>query len=125
LVEKGAVCPIEQANGEPVRVLPMLKAGTFATFAGWSTVADDRDPTPSMVHLVLRPAGSDGEADAFLAGKRTLRDDPSYADPRMRNAGWLASGRLPQVPGRYQVLLWVGDADVQVACDTQQVLDLQ
>ena len=124
-MQRGAACPIEQVNGEAVRALPALKAGSFATFAGWSTVADDRDPTPPMVHLVLRPAGSDGDADAFIPGKRVPRHDPSSTEARMRNAGYMVSGRLPQVPGRYQVLLWVGDSRVQVPCQTGQQLELQ
>lgn len=121
----GAACPIEQVNGEHIRAVPGLKAGTFVTFSGWSTIASERNPTPPLVHVVLRPVGSGGEADAFIPGKRVPRNDPSATDSRVRNAGFTASGRLPGVPGKYQVLVWVGNAEFQVSCDTGQVAVLE
>lgn len=125
LQPKGAICPIERVNGELVRSIPVLKAGQIATVAGWITIADEKNPTPALIHLVLRPSGSKGDADAFIAGKRETRRDPSSTDKRMLNSGYIATGRLPTIPGTYEVFVWTGDGDVQVACNTQQRLELQ
>lgn len=121
----GVLCPIEKLNGEGVRQLPALRAGSVVTLSGWATVADAANPTPPLVHLVLRPRGSSGSADAFLPGQREARTDLAATNPRIRNAGFVVTARLPSVPGRYDVLLWTGSEDAQVECDTHARLELQ
>lgn len=77
-----------------------------------------------MVYVVFRSTVPDGSPDLFWPGVRVARPDHAEGNPLLANAGWSAAGDLPRNPGKYKVLVWVGDADTQRECDTHEVLDL-
>ena len=124
-VEKGRViCPLEVVNGNPVRDTRTFPAGSKATLVGWSRVADRQRPVPPLVHAVFRSTVPDGSADLFWPGVRVARPDIALTDSRMAMSGYSVSGRLPENPGRYRVLIWVGDTGLQRECDTGEVFTL-
>lgn len=120
----GVICPLEIANGNPIRLSRAFAAGSRAALVGWSTVADRNEPVPPLAYVVFRSTVPDGSADLFWPAKRVVRPDLAQSDPRLAKAGYAASGELPKMPGKYKVLLWVGDANVQRECDTAETLDL-
>jgi len=124
LMQGSVICPLEIANGNPIRQSRSLAAGSRATLVGWSTVADRNQPVPPRAYVVFRSTAPDGSADVFWPATRVARPDLTQSDPRRAQAGYAASGELPKGPGKYKVLLWVGDANVQRECDTAEVLDL-
>lgn len=123
-VTGNVICPLEIVNGNSIRQSRTLQAGTRASLVGWSRVADQREPVPPMVHVVFRSTVPDGSQDLFWPGVRVPRPEHSEGNPLLANAGWSAAGNLPRNPGKYQVLLWVGNAGTQRECDTHEVLDL-
>jgi hypothetical protein len=124
VVSGGAICPLESVNGEDIRQKRSFAAASRATLVGWSTVADKARPVPPMATIVLRSVVPDGSRDLFWPGIRVARPDLS-SDPRLLASGYSASGVLPQNPGRYKVLVWVGDARLQHECDTLRVLEVR
>jgi len=124
LSKGGVICPLEMANGNPLRQSRSFVAGSRAALVGWSTVADRAQPVPPLAYIVFRSAMPDGSADLFWSARRVARPDLSQSDPRLARAGYAADGELPKLPGKYKVLLWVGDAHAQRECDTGETLDL-
>jgi hypothetical protein len=120
----GAICPFEMANGNPIRQSRSFAAGSMAALVGWSTVADRHQPVPPLAYVVFRSTVPDGSADLFWQARRISRPDLSQSDPRLAGAGYAAAGELPKVPGKYKVLLWVGDSSTQRECDTGETFDL-
>ena len=123
VVSGRVICPLEVVNGRQVRESRSFTVATKATLVGWSTVADRDHPTPPMATVVFRSTVPDGSPDLFWPGKRVARPD-LVREGRVLNAGYSASGEFPRNPGRYKVLVWVGDAQLQRECDTKEVFDI-
>lgn len=119
------ICPLEIINGDSIRRGRSFPAGSKATLVGWSTVANRDEPVPPLVHVVFRSTVPDGSADLFWPGKRVARPELSQNDERLANSGYAAVGNFPTSPGKYKVLVWVGDEKAQRECDTGEVFDLQ
>ena len=123
LVTGRVICPLEIVNGRQVRESRSFTVSSKATLVGWSTVADHDHPVPPMATIVFRSTVPDGSADLFWPGKRVARPDLAL-EPRLLNAGYSASGEFPKNPGKYRVLVWVGDAQLQRECDTKEVFEV-
>jgi hypothetical protein len=117
------ICPLESVNGRQVRESRAFTISSKATLVGWSTVADHDHPVPPMATIVFRSLVPDGSGDLFWPGMRVARPELS-PEPRLRDAGYSASGSFPSRPGRYKVLVWVGDGQLQRECDTKEVFDI-
>ena len=76
-----------------------------------------------MATIVFRSIVPDGSHDLFWPGLRVARPDLA-TDPHFLNAGYSASGRFPSRPGKYRVLVWVGDAGTQRECDTKEIFEI-
>jgi hypothetical protein len=124
LLRGGVICPLESVSGNSIRQSRSFRSGSRATLVGWSRVADLHEPTPPLVHVVFRSIVPDGSPDLFWSGLRVPRPDLAQADAVLATAGYAASGPLPANPGKYKVLVWVGDENVQRECDTGEVFDL-
>lgn len=114
------MCFIERVNQKPVRALPTFRTQDAVVFQGWANVADGERPTPSRIHIVLRPKGGTS-ADAYLEMGRMPRPDLAGGDPRREMIGFEGEGRLPAV-GTYDVLVSQSDADWESICRTGIVL---
>lgn len=123
LVTGRVICPLEIVNGRQVRESRSFPVSGKATLVGWSTVADRDHPVPPMATIVFRSTVPDGSPDLFWPGQRVARPDLSQ-EARLLNAGYSASGEFPKNPGRYRVLVWVGDAQLQRECDTKEIFDI-
>ena len=124
LLRGRVICPLESVSGNSIRQSRSFRAGSRATLVGWSRVADLREPDPPLVHVVFRSMVPDGSPDLFWSGMRVSRPDLAQSDAALAKAGYAASGTFPANPGRYQVLVWVGDQNVERECDTGEVFDL-
>ncbi|MBF6023247.1 hypothetical protein [Lysobacter niastensis] len=124
LSRQGVICPLESVNGVGTRRLTPLVPGSVAEFTGWSTVADAERPTPPLLHIVIRSQVV-GAADQFLPAVRIRRPDIANGNPRLIAAGYSARGKLPAVPGAYNVIVWVGDDERQIECDTGVLLTVR
>lgn len=118
------VCRLENVNGNSIRASHTFPNGSRATLVGWSTVADRQQPVPPLAYIVFRSTVPDGSPDLFWPAKRVARPDLSPSDPRLAQAGYAGSDELPKTPGKYKVLLWVGDEHIQRECDTGEIFDL-
>lgn len=121
MLRKGAVCPIETVNGASARGQRPVRPGSDLQFSGWSTVADRDAPTPPLVHVVLRSAAI-GTPDHFLPANRTRRPDIANGDARLLASGFQVRGKAPAQRGEYAVLVWVGDQQQQIECNTGVVI---
>lgn len=120
----GMICPLESANGNPVRMSRSFRIADRATLVGWSRVADARQPVQGQVHVLFRSTVPDGSQDVSWVGMRVSRPDVAMDDPRAAVMGYSASGALPANPGKYKVLVRIGDGRAVRECDTGEVFDL-
>jgi hypothetical protein len=124
VVTGGMVCPLESVNGNPVRMSRSFRIGDRASLVGWTRIADARQAVQGQVQLLFRSTAPDGSQDLSWAGRRVARPDVAMDDPRAAVVGYSASGALPADPGKYKVLLRIGDGNTVRECDTGEVFDL-
>lgn len=124
VVTGGMICPLESVNGNPVRMSRSFRIGDRASLVGWTRLADARHPVQGQVHLLFRSTVPDGSQDLSWAGRRVARPDVAMDDSRAGVVGYSASGAFPPNPGKYKVLLRIGDGNAVRECDTGEVFDL-
>lgn len=125
LTKGRAICPIETINAASIRESRSFSVGGKATVVGWSRVVGQNPADATLLHVVFRSIAPDGSADLFWPATRVDRPDKALDDASLLHSGYAATGLFPQNPGKYKVLVWLGDARAQRECDTGEQLDIQ
>lgn len=116
------MCFVESVNKSPARDLPTFQARSTVSFSGWANVADNQNPVPRYVHIVLRPR-SGAPSATYLAMGRAPRPDMAGTDPRRRMLGFEGEAGLPGM-GTYEVLVSQSDGIWETLCPTGIELDV-
>jgi hypothetical protein len=121
----GSMCFLEKVNHKSIRSRPVLKAGQAGLFEGWASVANQDEPAPRLVHVVLRPTGAAGARgkDVYLQMGRTPRPELANGDTKRELVGFEGETTLPAA-GSYDVLVSQSDGHWQTICRTRMGLEI-